>query len=136
MQQGEVGERAYLCSRGEMRVYHETSDGEGELMPILGRSKRAVLLNVKHPGDTIGEMAIIERNHVRSATVVATKFCEFETLNYESFSKLRQAVPAVEQAVRSQLQTYVRDTKAAVEQSKAKAATSCDHPSSATVTSP
>lgn len=74
------GNTVYVIVEGTVRVQAEQEDGSLVILGFLG------------PGDTVGEMSIIERSG-RSATVVALEPCRVLWLHRSAFTSALQACP-------------------------------------------
>ena len=82
VREGEPGDAFFVLTAGTARVLKRGDHGE------------EVQLNVLHPGDSFGEMALLE-NTVRSATVRATGTVEALRLSGDVFSALARSHPGV-----------------------------------------
>jgi ATP-binding cassette subfamily B protein len=85
VRQGEIGEKLYIVSRGELEVI--VSDGEHEHR-----------LNSLVEGDYFGEMALLS-GQPRTATVRTTMPTQLYSLNATDFHTLMERVPSVRDAV-------------------------------------
>jgi signal transduction histidine kinase len=74
MKQGDAGDSAYVVLQGEFEVRKQS-----------GQS--VIKIDVRNPGDVLGEMALLSRSP-RSASVIAITDCETLCISQENFEKL------------------------------------------------
>src|ERR1051325_3624870 len=72
--QGELGDSAYVVISGEFEIQKQT-----------GQS--LIKIDVRNPGDVVGEMALLSQSP-RNATVLAKTDCEVLRIPKEAFEKL------------------------------------------------
>ncbi len=80
--EGDAGDELFIIKTGKVRVYR------------TGETKEVVLAYL-FPGDTFGEMAVFQRDEVRSASVEAIQNSTFYVLKQEDFNKLMAQHPAI-----------------------------------------
>lgn len=88
-------------------VFHEDDPGDSLHLVRVGRlavrvSNPAgdfVTLNVLSPGDAFGELALVRRQHRRTASVIALEKAETLVLNGTTFHELCRKHPTIEQLV-------------------------------------
>lgn len=79
IREGEVGESAYIIQKGRVEISKQL-DGQRLLLATVG------------PGDTIGEMSMID-DSVRSATATALEDTEADEIHHEDFFEAMRAEP-------------------------------------------
>ena len=88
MQEGEIGQEAYLITKGSVQVFKKSGGG-------------TVVLGILKRGDIVGEMAIIT-NDIRSASVEAIEDTEVDVMTKELLAQnLKKLPPHVEKIVSS-----------------------------------
>lgn len=85
MRQGEAGDTAYVVMSGEFEVHKQS-----------GQSK--IKIDIRNPGDVLGEMALLSQSP-RSATVTAATDCEALCISKEVFDRLLATSPSAALAV-------------------------------------
>ena len=85
MKQGEPGDTAFVVLSGEFEIQKQSG-------PSL------IKIDVRNPGEIIGEMALLS-NAPRSATVVAVSDSETLRISQEAFEKLLSTSPSATMAV-------------------------------------
>lgn len=83
-QEGEPGSSLHLLQAGRVAIRVTTVDGASATLTVMG------------PGDVFGEMALLRRSSVRSATAVALEPVTTRLLERDVFHRLREEHPAVE----------------------------------------
>lgn len=91
--QGDRGDYLCLVLKGRLRAL------------LLGEDGREVILSHFDPGDIVGEMAVLDSEEERSATVVAAEATEILTLSGREFMSVLRTNSAMSLAV---LQTVIR----------------------------
>jgi len=81
IREGEVGESAYIIQKGRVEISKEL-DGQRLLLATVG------------PGDTIGEMSMID-DSVRSATATALEETEVDEVHHEDFFEAMRSEPGL-----------------------------------------
>jgi CRP/FNR family cyclic AMP-dependent transcriptional regulator len=81
--QGEVGDSLHLIQSGRFTVRVGTPDGDVLALTVLG------------PGDSFGELALLDDNSERTATVAALEAAETLTLSRQPFLRLLEEHPGV-----------------------------------------
>jgi signal transduction histidine kinase len=74
MKQGDAGEAAFVVLKGEFEVRKQSG-------------KSVIKIDVRNPGDVLGEMALLSRSP-RSASVIAVTDCEVLRISPEAFEEL------------------------------------------------
>jgi voltage-gated potassium channel len=92
---GDVGHEMYFVGRGECQ--------------ILQKGK---VLGTLTSGDYFGEIALLEANSTRTATIVAKGFCDLFVLQNTDFNKVTRIYP--EQLARMQYQAALRRSRSAL----------------------
>jgi CRP-like cAMP-binding protein len=82
MKKGEVGDSLFLIQQGWVKIVTEDSKGD------------ELIINKCGPGETIGEMALLDRSP-RSATVIALEDAEVVELKQDVFEKVLNQRPDV-----------------------------------------
>jgi CRP/FNR family transcriptional regulator, cyclic AMP receptor protein len=82
--QGDAGEHLYIVMAGRALVYATTEAGE------------AVTFAIVLPGQTFGELALVDTYRRRTGTVTALGALHTLTLHYEDFLLLRDKYPGVD----------------------------------------
>ncbi len=95
--EGDPGDSVHLVTRGHLAVMVSTPTGERATLNVLG------------PGKHVGELALIDKRHVRSATVVALEPAETRTLSAGAFHELRDRHPQVQGLLVGLLAVRVRE---------------------------
>jgi signal transduction histidine kinase len=85
MRQGEPGDTAFVVLSGEFEVHKQS-----------GQSK--IKIDIRNPGDVLGEMALLSQAP-RSATVTAATNCETLCISKEVFDNLLSTSPSASKAV-------------------------------------
>ena len=85
MKQGDPGDTAYVVVSGEFEVHKQS-----------GQSK--IKIDIRNPGDVLGEMALLSQAP-RSATVTAATDCETLCISKEVFDNLLSTSPSASKAV-------------------------------------
>lgn len=85
MKQGDPGDTAYVVVSGEFEVHKQS-----------GQSK--IKIDIRNPGDVLGEMALLSQAP-RSATVTAATDCETLAISKEVFDNLLSTSPSASKAV-------------------------------------
>jgi CRP-like cAMP-binding protein len=83
--EGDLGDTLHLLVKGRVAVQTTTPMGE------------TVTVNVLGPGDSFGEVALVDPGSRRVATVVALEAAETLTLSRAAFDELRRREPAIDQ---------------------------------------
>jgi CRP/FNR family cyclic AMP-dependent transcriptional regulator len=94
---GAVGEVVYILLRGSVKVYTQQLDGSQVIVNILG------------PGETVGEMSLVERE-TRSASVVTLEETTVLWMNQVQFDEALQTMPALARNVMQILSRRVRSS--------------------------
>lgn len=88
IKEGDDAYSAYLIQSGKARVYSTKNDKQHEL---------AIL----EPGDICGEMALINTNNMRSASVEAIEDCNLIVITRTAFEeKLKKSDPTIQAVVK------------------------------------
>jgi CRP-like cAMP-binding protein len=87
---GDIGEEMYFILDGKVEVVLNTR----------GREEKKSVANLEK-GDFFGEMALLQPNHVRTATVKTVTFCEFRCLTAELFRILSFNYPQFGRSLKS-----------------------------------
>jgi CRP/FNR family cyclic AMP-dependent transcriptional regulator len=82
--EGEQGDELFIVVSGRAVVQASTLDGEAATFAMLG------------PGQTFGEIALIDTRHKRTGTVIAVGELETLVLRREDFTVLRDRFPAID----------------------------------------
>jgi CRP-like cAMP-binding protein len=82
--EGDVGDTLFIIVRGHLAVRMITAAGESTILTILG------------PGQVTGEMALLRRSALRTASVVALDAVETRALHRHDFFRLCDEQPTVE----------------------------------------
>ena len=85
MKQGDFGDTAYVIVNGDLEVTKQS-----------GQS--VIKIDVRNPGDVLGEMALLSQSP-RSATVTAVTDCETLCISKEVFDNLLSTSPSAAKAV-------------------------------------
>src|SRR3954447_17574415 len=93
--EGDPGDTIHLIAKG--RVAAETVTPMGE----------TVIVNVLGPGDSFGELALVDPSARRGATVRALEATETLSLSHAAFDELRRKEPAIDQFLLVLLATQV-----------------------------
>jgi CRP-like cAMP-binding protein len=107
--------RRRVFSRGEVVFHlgdpadslHLVASGRFAIRVRNGRGE-AVMLAVRGPGDSFGEMALVDPGATRAATVVALEPAETFAVYRDEFERLRRRYPTVTDAVTAFLVGEVR----------------------------
>ncbi|TCC48999.1 Crp/Fnr family transcriptional regulator [Kribbella capetownensis] len=94
--EGDPGDCVHLVERGRVAVRVTTPLGDVATLTVLG------------PGDTFGELSVLDAEAVRSATVVALEHTETWVLHSDQVHRLRAAYPAVDDLLLGLVSGYVR----------------------------
>ncbi len=94
---GAVGEVVYIILSGTVKVYTEQLDGSQVIVNVLG------------PGETVGEMSLVERE-TRSASVVTLEPTTVLWMNQVQFDEALQVMPALARNVMQILSRRVRSS--------------------------
>lgn len=84
MRQGEPGDTVHVIDIGHAAAQVTTVDGVVATLNLLG------------PGDVVGELALVERNGTRSASIVAIDKVETLSLHRDAFEERRARRPQVD----------------------------------------
>ncbi|MFL6241038.1 MAG: Crp/Fnr family transcriptional regulator [Actinomycetes bacterium] len=82
--QGEVGDHLYVVTAGRALVHATTESGE------------AVTFAVVSPGQTFGELSLVDAHHRRTGTVVALSALDTLALHRDDFLALRDRYPGID----------------------------------------
>jgi CRP/FNR family transcriptional regulator, cyclic AMP receptor protein len=93
--EGEPGETLHLLAKGRVAVQTTTPMGD------------TVIVNVLGPGDSFGEVALVDPKSCRIATIRALEAVETLSLSRAAFDELRQKEPAVNQFLLEVLAEHV-----------------------------
>ncbi len=102
--EGSRGDRAYVIETGELEII-KNADG------------RPVLLSVRHAGDVIGEMALLQ-DEPRTATVRARTDCALYVIQAEQFDFLLNTSPTASRVMLSTVLARWRNTSTVLRQSE------------------
>jgi signal transduction histidine kinase/predicted CoA-binding protein len=102
--EGSRGDRAYVIETGELEII-KTADG------------RPVLLSVRHAGDVIGEMALLQ-DEPRTATVRARTDCTLYVIQAEQFHFLLNTSPTASRVMLNTVLARWRNTSTVLRQSE------------------
>jgi CRP/FNR family transcriptional regulator, cyclic AMP receptor protein len=97
--EGDPANSLHLIESGHVSVRVTTGAGDSVTLAVLG------------PGETVGELALLEADPskaVRSATVTALEGCETLSLQRDRFDALRQQYPRVDRVLAELLANEVR----------------------------
>ncbi len=94
--EGDPAATLHLVAKGRVAVRMTTMLGD------------VVTVNLVGPGDSLGELALLSRRGVRSATAIALETTETLSLDFATCRALRQADPAVTDVLVELLAEYVR----------------------------
>lgn len=108
IKQGDVGDAAYVVIRGEF-----------EIQKLTGQS--LIKIDVRNPGDVVGEMALLSRAP-RNATVVAKTDCEALRIPKEAFEKLLTSSTSAAMAVLHWVMARLSQNEALLHQQEKMAA--------------
>ena len=97
-------------------VFHEGDIGDFALVVVkgclairkMGPSGSAAIIAVLGPGDSVGELALVERDSRRTATVLALESTDALILEREAFGDLCRRRPALEQLLTKMLVVRIR----------------------------
>lgn len=92
---GDPGDSVHLVERGHVAVRVTTPLGDVATLAIIG------------PGGTFGELALLDPNAIRTATVAALEVTETWVLHRDQFNRLRAESPAAERFLVHLLAGYV-----------------------------
>lgn len=94
--EGDPGDTLHLVQRGHVAVRITTPLGDVATLTVVG------------PGQTFGELALLDENARRSATCIALDRTETWTLHRDQINRLRAQHPAVDRLLLDLLAGYVR----------------------------
>jgi CRP/FNR family transcriptional regulator, cyclic AMP receptor protein len=94
--EGDPGDSLHLVQRGHVAVRVTTPLGDVATFTVVG------------PGQTFGELALLDDAEIRTATVVALEPTETWALHRDQFNRLRAENPAVDRVLVEVLAGYVR----------------------------
>jgi len=94
--EGDPGDSLHLVQRGHAAVRITTPMGDVATLTVVG------------PGQTFGELALLDKAAIRTATVVALERTETWTLHRDQFNRLRAEYPGVDRVLLDLLAGYVR----------------------------
>jgi signal transduction histidine kinase/predicted CoA-binding protein len=102
--EGEIGENAYVIMSGEIEILKESGG-------------RTVLLAVRHAGEVIGEMSLLDQTP-RFASGVAKTECELLVISHESLENLLDTSPSAARVILSTITNRLRNTELVLRQSE------------------
>jgi CRP/FNR family transcriptional regulator, cyclic AMP receptor protein len=102
VREGELGESLHIVRSGRLAVRVSTPAGATATLSVLSA------------GDAFGELALLNKCHVRTATVVALEQSETLALSRGAFEALRRGHPAVERVVTEALARRVQELSSAL----------------------
>jgi CRP/FNR family cyclic AMP-dependent transcriptional regulator len=102
VREGELGESLHIVRSGRLAVRVSTPAGATATLSVLSA------------GDAFGELALLNKGHVRTATVVALEQSETLALSRGAFEALRRGHPAVERVVTEALARRVQELSSAL----------------------
>ncbi len=102
--EGDYGDKAYVIQLGELEIIKHTGS-------------REVLLDVRKPGDVIGEMALLEEAP-RMATVRARGPVSLLTVQRDTLNQLLENSPSASRAMLQTILSRLRNTQAQLRQSE------------------
>jgi CRP/FNR family cyclic AMP-dependent transcriptional regulator len=94
--EGDPGDSLHLIQRGRVAVRITTPMGDVATLRVVG------------PGETFGELALLDSAAVRTATVIALERTETWALRRDQFNRLRAENPGVDRVLVELLAGYVR----------------------------
>jgi CRP/FNR family cyclic AMP-dependent transcriptional regulator len=93
---GDPGDAVHLIAAGRVAVRAITPDGDAVTYAVVG------------PGEAVGELALLSRDHRRTATIVALEQVETLALRREQFETIRTLYPSVDRMLVEILAQRVR----------------------------
>lgn len=93
---GAEAKELHLIERGHFAVEYSGLEGKAVVVAILG------------PGETFGEVALVEENATRSASVIALETSRTRVIDRGWFTRLREKDPSVDRLVIAVLTAQVR----------------------------
>jgi CRP-like cAMP-binding protein len=93
---GDPARDLHLITRGHFAVEYTGTSGKTVVLTILG------------PGDPFGEVALVEPDATRSATVVALETARTRVISREWFTRLREQDPSLDKLLIAVLAAQVR----------------------------
>jgi CRP/FNR family cyclic AMP-dependent transcriptional regulator len=94
--EGDPGDSLHLVQRGRVAVRVTTPMGDVVTLTVLG------------PGQTFGELALLDEPATRTATVVALESTQTWALHRDQFNRLRASQPGIDRILVDLLAGYVR----------------------------
>jgi CRP-like cAMP-binding protein len=94
--EGDLGDSVHLLATGRVAVRTNTPDGDTVTYAVSG------------PGEAFGELALLSRDHRRTATVVALEDTETLVLRREQFERVRSQHPGIDRMLVEILASRVR----------------------------
>lgn len=102
VREGEAGESLHIVRTGRLAVRVSTPAGATATLSVLSA------------GDAFGELALLNSDHVRTATVIALERSETLVLTRAAFEAIRRGHPAVERVVTEALARRVQELSSAL----------------------
>lgn len=93
---GQDATELHLIEKGHFAVEYSGAEGKSVVVAVLG------------PGETFGEIALVEENATRSATVIALEPARTRVIDRGWFTRLRAKDPSVDRLVIAVLTAQVR----------------------------
>lgn len=108
IRQGDMGDAAYVVIRGELEIQKQTGNS-------------LIKIDVRNPGDVVGEMALLS-NATRNASVIAKTNVEVLQIPQEAFEKLLLSNPRATMAVLHWVMARLHQNEALLHQQEKMAA--------------
>ena len=102
--EGEIGDKAYVIMSGEIEI-------------LKASGGRTVLLAVRHTGEVIGEMSLLDQTP-RFASGVAKTDCDLLAISHESLEQLLDTSPSAARVILSTITNRLRNTELVLRQSE------------------
>lgn len=102
--EGEIGDKAYVIMSGEIEIVKESGG-------------RAVLLALRHAGEVIGEMSLLDQTP-RFASGVARTECDLLAISHENLENLLDTSPSAARVMLSTITNRLRSTELVLRQSE------------------
>jgi signal transduction histidine kinase/predicted CoA-binding protein len=102
--EGEIGDKAYVIKSGEIEILKKSGG-------------RSVLLAVRHAGEVIGEMSLLDQTP-RFASGVAKTECDLLVIGHDSLDHLLDTSPLAARVILSTIANRLRNTELVLRQSE------------------